>query len=140
MLKKLAVKGIEFYQTYLSSRKCPHDEHCSDFGKRVIKEEGVLTGGARTFARILACYRKDADDYAASGTNIGDLAALAWDAYRFKHLVAFRGGVLKLSESDIDHQEKKENWLEYIATSPFYCCNNALDGCESIFEIGSGGG
>ena len=61
--KFIALGGIELYQRYISPYKgyrCAYGVHCggpscSDYGKQVISEEGVVVGTVRLFHRFQEC-------------------------------------------------------------------------------------
>lgn len=83
MLDGLAIKAIKLYQEHLSqyTNHCPHEISCSNFTIEAISKEGLMTGGSRGAARILSCYRKDADDYVGRGTNPLENLRLGIKAY-----------------------------------------------------------
>ena len=64
--RSFAIAMIKVYQKTLSPDHgplkvlfpdgcCIHTETCSMYGKRVIKEQGLIIGGLLTFKRILTC-------------------------------------------------------------------------------------
>ena len=66
LARRIAINFIHFYQTTFSPDHgplrclfpegvCVHRETCSDYGKRIIAECGVLRGTLRTAWRILCC-------------------------------------------------------------------------------------
>lgn len=65
--RSLAIRAINFYQATLSPDHgplkslhpfgyCPHTPTCSDYGKQVITQRGLIIGGMLTFRRILTCH------------------------------------------------------------------------------------
>ncbi len=83
MLEGLAIKAIKLYQEHLSryTNHCPHEISCSNFTIEAISKEGLMTGGSRGAARILSCYRKDADAYVGRGKNPLETLILGIRAY-----------------------------------------------------------
>lgn len=64
--RRLAVKMINLYQATLSPDHgrfkplypygfCRHEPTCSEYGKRMIEERGLIIGGALLFRRLLSC-------------------------------------------------------------------------------------
>lgn len=83
MFEGLAIKTIKLYQQFLSqyTNHCPHEISCSNFTIEAISKEGLMTGGSRGVARILSCYRKDADAYVGNGRNPREILGLGIRAY-----------------------------------------------------------
>ncbi|MBQ9438198.1 MAG: membrane protein insertion efficiency factor YidD [Lachnospiraceae bacterium] len=57
-MKKILVKGIEFYQHWISPMKgvrCPYYPSCSEYGKEAILKHGALRGSALAAWRVLRC-------------------------------------------------------------------------------------
>ncbi len=57
-MKNFMIKGIRFYQTYLSplkSTKCPYIPSCSQYGLEAIQKYGAWKGGLLAIWRILRC-------------------------------------------------------------------------------------
>jgi len=64
--KRLTIKIIDIYQSTLSPDHgplkhlytygyCRHEPTCSEYGKKVIKDKGVIIGSLLTLKRILGC-------------------------------------------------------------------------------------
>ena len=57
-MKNFMIKGIRFYQKYLSplkSTRCPYIPTCSQYGLEAIEKYGALKGGLMAIWRILRC-------------------------------------------------------------------------------------
>ena len=57
-MKNFMIKGIRFYQKYLSPLKntrCPYIPTCSQYGLEAIQKYGALKGGLMAIWRILRC-------------------------------------------------------------------------------------
>ena len=58
-MKKILIKLIQFYQTYLSGLKgastCKYIPTCSQYGIEAIEKYGAFKGGILTVWRILRC-------------------------------------------------------------------------------------
>lgn len=57
-MKTILIKGIRFYQKYISplkSTKCPYYPSCSQYGLEAIEKYGALKGGLLAIWRILRC-------------------------------------------------------------------------------------
>ncbi len=64
--RRLAILLIDVYQATLSPDHgplkglhpygfCRHEPTCSEYGKRIIRERGLLIGGLLTLGRLLSC-------------------------------------------------------------------------------------
>ena len=57
-MKTVLIKGIRFYQKYLSPLKrvhCPYTPTCSQYALEAIEKYGALKGGWLAFRRSLRC-------------------------------------------------------------------------------------
>lgn len=58
MMKTVLIKGIRFYQKYLSPLKrvhCPYTPTCSQYGLEAIQKYGAFKGSLLALWRILRC-------------------------------------------------------------------------------------
>mgnify|MGYP005770015001 FL=1 len=59
LLKKAMIKGIRFYQKYLSPMKvythCIYTPTCSQYAIEALEKHGVIKGSALAVWRILRC-------------------------------------------------------------------------------------
>ena len=58
-MKNFMIKGIRFYQKYLSplkSTRCPYIPTCSQYGLEAIEKYGAFKGGFMAIKRILRCH------------------------------------------------------------------------------------
>ncbi len=62
MMRKILLKGITFYQKFLSPQlslyfgiNCRFYPSCSEYAKRVIADYGVIKGGLLAIKRFLKC-------------------------------------------------------------------------------------
>jgi uncharacterized protein len=63
-MKKVAIKAITFYQSFLNiflkmslgtNHFCRYNPTCSDYAKHAIAQYGLVKGGLLSTARILSC-------------------------------------------------------------------------------------
>lgn len=57
-MKKVLIRGIRFYQKYLSplkSTKCPYIPTCSNYALQAIEKYGAFKGSLLAIWRILRC-------------------------------------------------------------------------------------
>ncbi|MFH0769920.1 MAG: membrane protein insertion efficiency factor YidD [Candidatus Peregrinibacteria bacterium] len=65
--RSLAIRAIGVYQATLSPDHgplkhlyplgyCPHEPTCSDYGRQVISERGLIRGGILLMKRLLSCH------------------------------------------------------------------------------------
>ena len=57
-MKAILIKGIRFYQKYISplkSTKCPYFPSCSQYGLEAIEKYGAFKGSLLALWRILRC-------------------------------------------------------------------------------------
>ena len=57
-MKTVLIKGIRFYQKYLSPLKrvhCPYTPTCSQYAIEAIEKYGAIKGGWLAFKRICRC-------------------------------------------------------------------------------------
>ena len=57
-MKTVLIKGIRFYQKYLSPLKrvhCPYTPTCSQYALEAISRYGAMRGGWLAFKRLLRC-------------------------------------------------------------------------------------
>ena len=58
-MKTVLIKGIRFYQKYLSPLKrvhCPYTPTCSQYALEAIEKYGALKGGWLALKRICRCH------------------------------------------------------------------------------------
>ncbi len=58
MLRKILLKGIRFYQRYISpmkTTKCPYYPTCSAYGYEAVERFGPFLGSGLALYRILRC-------------------------------------------------------------------------------------
>ena len=58
-MKTVLIKGIRFYQKYLSPLKrvhCPYTPTCSQYALEAIEKYGALKGGWLALRRICRCH------------------------------------------------------------------------------------
>ena len=59
MIKKLILKGLRFYQVFISESigdNCRFYPGCSEYSYQAIKKYGTIKGTWRGFKRILKCH------------------------------------------------------------------------------------
>ena len=58
-MKTVLIKGIRFYQKYLSPLKrvhCPYTPTCSQYALEALRKHGLLKGSWLTLRRLTSCH------------------------------------------------------------------------------------